>query len=296
MLDIGIIGLDTSHAEAFAPLIDDAENMTVHGIWDGNSVREQSYTEAFASRYRARRFHDPEEMVSHIDAAMVLTVDWGLHQTLATCFLEAGIPTFVDKPLAGRYEDVETLEAAATHASLFGGSAVPFHPDIASLPRGGTDRTLFGAGYNDYFYYHAHMVDVVRLLADSDWTDVRVTDSPGTRVEISFTNGTHATIRFDGAPANAKFGLLDVGSETRLIEIKGNEESLAEMYAPFLDAFESVVTGNRDDTRRLIDSATLLLGIEAAIENGRAVGPDDDLLREISRDGDAFLMEYEPYY
>ena len=296
MLDIGIIGLDTSHAEAFAPLIDETEDMTVRAVWDDNSIREPSYTEAFASKYGARYFHEPEEMVSHVDAAMVLTVDWGRHRPLATPFLEAGVPTLIDKPLAGRYEDIEALAAAAEHASLFGGSAVPFHPDIASLMRGEADRSLFGAGYNDYFYYRVHMVDAIRMLADADWTEVRVVDSPGTRTEIRFSNGTHATIRFDGTSTNASFALLDVGTETRVVRIEGNETAFTEMYAPFLAAFKSVATGERDDTGRLLDSATLLLGIEAAIESGRTITPDSNLLREVYRDGDSFLADYEPYY
>ena len=296
MLDIGIIGLDTSHAEAFAPLIDEAEDMTVSAVWDDNSVREPSYTETFASKYDARYFHEPGEMVSHVDAAMVLTVDWGTHRPLATPFLKAGVPTLIDKPLAGRYEDIEAIAAATEHAPLFGGSAVPFHPEIMSLMREETGRSLFGAGYNDYFYYRVHMVDAIRMLADADWTEVRVVDSPGTRTEIRFSNGTHGTIRFDGTPTNASFGLLDVGTETRAVRIEGNETSFAEMYAPFLAAFKSVATGDRDDTRRLLDSATLLLGIEAAIESGRTITPDSDLLREVYRDGDSFLAEYEPYY
>lgn len=296
MLDIGIIGLDTSHAEAFASLINEAEDMTISAVWDNNSVREPSYTETFTSKYDARYFHEPKEMVTHVDAAMVLTVDWETHCPLATPFLEAGIPTMIDKPLAGRYENIEALAAAAEHAPLFGGSAVPFHPEIASLRQGETDRSLFGAGYNDYFYYRVHMVDVIRLLADANWTKVRVVDSPGTRTEIRFSNGTYATIRFDGTPTNGSFGLLDVGTETKVVRIEGNETSFAEMYAPFLDAFKSVATGERDDTRRLLDSATLLLGIEAAIENGQPITPDSDCLREVYRDGESFLAEYEPYY
>ncbi|SIR74835.1 Oxidoreductase family, NAD-binding Rossmann fold [Haladaptatus litoreus] len=296
MLDIGIIGLDTSHAEAFAQVIDESHKMTINGVWDTNSVRDRAYTETFASKYDALHFHNLDEMVPHIDAAMVLTVNWETHRPLATRFLEAGIPTFIDKPLAGQYEDITAIESAAQQAPLFGGSAVPFHPTIASLPHGEMGRTLFGAGYNDYFYYRVHLIDTVRLFASSNWTEIQPSDSGGTLVDIGFENATHATLQFDGCPADATFGLLDIGKQTRVIEIESSEDSLEKMYAPFIDSFHAVVTGERDDTQRLIDSATLLLGTEAAIETGQKVTPDSDVLTEICRDGDAFLAEYEPYY
>ncbi|MFC6734132.1 Gfo/Idh/MocA family oxidoreductase [Haladaptatus sp. GCM10025893] len=134
MTEIGIVGLDTSHAEAFASVLDEMADVTVSGVWDGNAVRSDEYVEAFCRDNRATRYDDVAALAESVDAAMVLTVDWESHVPLATTFLDAGLPTMVDKPIAGTVDDLSRLTAATQNAPLFGGSAVPFHRSFADFP------------------------------------------------------------------------------------------------------------------------------------------------------------------
>lgn len=295
MLDIGIVGLDTSHAESFASVIDGTSDMTVAGVWDGAAVRDQEYITTFCEE------HDTEQctlsaLVDRVDAAMVLTVNWETHQPLATRFLNAGIPTFVDKPLAGCQADIDAIADAAETTPLFGGSALPFHPDISVLPCGDPNRTVFAAGYNDFFYYRVHLVDTVRHLADADWVSVCPSDGPGTTVDISFENDTHAAIRFDGSPDSGTFSVLDVGTKTRTVELRGDSQTLAEMYRPLVQAFRTVVRGGRDDTAQRLDAGTLLLAVEVAINEDRAITSESESIDAVAIDGERFLAQYEPYY
>ncbi len=295
MLDIGIVGLDTSHAESFASVIDETSDMTVAGVWDGAVVRDQEYRTTFCEE------HDTEQcslstLVDRVDAAMVLTVNWETHQPLATRFLNAGIPTFIDKPLAGCQSDIDAIAAATKTTPLSGGSALPFHPDIAALPCDDPNRTVFAAGYNDFFYYRVHLVDTVRHLADADWVSVRLSDGPGTTVDISFENGTHATIRFDGSPDSGTFSVLDVGTRTRTVELGSNSQTLAEMYRPLVESFRMVVRGSHDDTAQRLDAGTLLLAVEAAIDEDRTITPESESIDTVAADGERFLAQYEPYY
>ncbi|WP_435156425.1 Gfo/Idh/MocA family protein [Haladaptatus sp. DFWS20] len=296
MIDVGLVGLDTSHAEAFASTLSDFGDMELNGIWDGGSVREQAYVEDFCDTYNTCRYEDLDQMVDRVDAAMVLTVNWETHRPIAIRFLEEGVPTLVDKPLAGNRKDVDAIAEATEHAPLFGGSAVPFHPDFDDIPRGEDDRTMFAAGYNDFFYYRVHLTDTLRLLADADWADVTPTAKPGTTVDIRFTNETHATLRFDGNSVGGSFSILDVGDRTRTIEIPAKKEALREMYGPYLETFRNVVYGERDTTDRILDSAGLLLAIETALAKGQTVRPNDDAIDDLHVDGVAFLDQYDPYY
>jgi hypothetical protein len=158
------------------------------------------------------------------------------------------------------------------------------------------NRTLFGAGYNDYFYYRVHLTDTVRYLADADWMSVTPLDGPGSTVQIRFENDTHATLRFDGPTDESAFGFLDMADRTRTVEIPATKDALTEMYVPFIDTFLEIVDRDQDDTERLIDSTRLTLAVEGVLDCDEPVTPDAEILTNVNRNGEAFLADYEPYY
>jgi predicted dehydrogenase len=295
MIDIGVLGLDTSHPESFASVLTERPDVAISAVWDSGTVRDSAYVNSFCEEYGVERYDDSEALVDVVDVVMVLTVDWNAHTTLAVPFLEAGIPTLIDKPIAGRLSAIETLEQAAGDTPLFGGSAIPFHPTATRLPLGGDNRTLFVAGYNDYFYYRVHLSDTVRLLADSDWVSVESVGGPGTTVLVTFENGTHATMRYDGTPDEGTFGILDVGTQTRAIEISSGEDSFSRLYESYLSAFLDAVHGVCD-THRILDSARLALAVEITIEQDRSVTPESQSLETIHVSSDRFVSDYKPYY
>ena len=296
MVDIGVLGLDTSHPESFADILRGREDATLAAVWDGGDVRSDEYVEKFCRTHEATRHEEPAAMVEAVDVAMVLTVNWETHLPLARPFLEAGVPTLVDKPLGGNLEAVDGVERAAENAPLFGGSAVPFHPDFLSLPNDATDRTLFAAGYNDYFYYRVHLADTVRRIVGAEWSRVEPTDDFGTTVRATFADGTATVLRFDGSSDGGAFGVLDVADQTRAVEIPGTKEALDRMYEGYLDAFLDVARGERDDTDLLVDAARLALAVEAVLNRDEAVTPDSEALAAVERDGGEFLADYSPYY
>lgn len=297
MINVGIIGLDTSHSEKFVELLSARSDTTVRGVWDGGDVRSDAYAEAFCREHRARRYDRPEEMIDHVDAVMVLTVDWDRHHPIAIRFLEAGVPTFVDKPIAGSLDDVETLRRTAERngTPFCGGSAVPSHPSLAVMREDDGTHDLFAAGYNDPFYYGVHITDTARAICGADWTRI-VSADHGVATTVTFANGSNATLRFDGPTENAAFGLLDVGGATRTARIDGTEEELDRMYGPFIETFVETARGNSDESDWLFDAATLLLGVQATLEFEVEVTPESPLLADVTRDGGSFTETYEPLY
>ncbi|WP_157972475.1 Gfo/Idh/MocA family protein [Saliphagus sp. LR7] len=290
-LRIGVLGLDTSHAETFAEEFTSIDDATVSAVWDGGAVQDETYLQEFCETYDARAYDDPSAMLGDLDAVTVLTVDWDTHRELAVPFLEAGVPTFVDKVVAGTVDDLAALDDAASEASLFGGSSIPFHPTLEACPRGTAGRTLYAASYNDPFYYGVHAVDSVRSIADAPWARVTPQPGPGIEVEVTFENNVRADIRFDGNTDQPAFGFLDVADRTRTARITVGDGYEA-MREAFFEAFLSVVRGERDDTDRILDAATLQLAIHAAIEADESVTPGDEALRAYHADGAAYANAY----
>lgn len=296
MIDVGIVGLQSSHAEAFAGIIDDMDDMDVTGVWNEHCFRGDEHVAAFCSTFGATEHETTAELAAGVDVAMVLTVDWETHVPLAEPLLEASVPTLIDKPLVDSMPAIEKLERAAKESCLFGGSAVPFHDAFAGLERGGDHRALFAAGYNDYFYYRVHLTDTVRFLADADWSQVAPSEDPGTTVDVQFENDVHATLRFDGSPRDSTFSVLDVGETTTAVEIESNEPGLSQMYEPYMQCFRDVATGTADHTDRVLDSASLQLAVETAIDLDQAVTPSSETLATASVGSADFLADYDPYY
>lgn len=299
MIEVGVLGLDTSHPEKFAAILEDVEGATVSAAWDSGDVRDDAYAESFCAEHEATWYDDPHAMTDAVDAAMVLTVDWSSHRELAVPFLEAGVPTLIDKPLAGSVADVDRIEAAAKRrdTALYGGSAVPFHPSIAALRETNPD-TLFCSGYGDAFYYGVHLIDTVRAVIDADWARIEPLDSDGQVAAVHFVDGSTVTFDFDGSETDGTFAFLSVGDTTDTVKIESTPDELDRMYVPYVERFVEAARGERDDRPRLIDGARLLLGVQAALENEESVPPDsvEMNLTPTTVDSTVFLADYEPYY
>lgn len=297
MIEVGVLGLDTSHPEKFASILGRRDDATVAAVWDDGHVRDDRHVESFCADHDAIRYDDTDAMIDAVDAVMILTVDWNTHRPLAVPFLEAGVPTMVDKPIAGSTDDVEAIEAAAERgcAPLFGGSAVPFHP-VVSQRTGDDIDTVLCSGFGDSFYYGAHLIDTVRFLVDANWSRIEPMNSGGQVVTVLFENGSTATLDFDGGEAAGTFAFLSVGDRTDTIEIDNNTDELDRMYEPFLDRFVRVAKGECDDTARLIDSARLLLGVQTAFDGEVVLGDRSMALASTTVDSSTFVSNYEPYY
>jgi len=118
MLKIGILGSDNSHAERFSELLNLPEHPNfladahaqVVAIWG----QEPARTQQVAQQNRiATVVDDPTAMLDLVDAVICVTRHGGLHLDLVRPYLQAHIPTFVDKPLAIDPDDARTIVALA---------------------------------------------------------------------------------------------------------------------------------------------------------------------------------------
>ena len=138
MYRIGIIGAENSHAMAFSKLFNNVEgdsrfpDCRVVAIMGEDPEATQKTAQTCGIEFLPER---PEEMLGKVDAMMVTSRNGALHLRYARPFLEAGIPTFVDKPIAN--DDREAHEivkiAVKSGAPVMGGSCLKSMPDTLAI-------------------------------------------------------------------------------------------------------------------------------------------------------------------
>ena len=110
---VGIIGLDTSHVVAFTKVLNDKDNpdyvpgAKVVAAFKGGSpdiesshTRVEGFTETLQKDFGVEIVPTIEELCTKVDAIMLESVDARPHLEQVKPVFEAGLPVFIDKPLA----------------------------------------------------------------------------------------------------------------------------------------------------------------------------------------------------
>lgn len=125
---VGMIGLDTSHCVAFTKILHDPANQypvrVVAGVPQSSPDIESSvsridgYVETLSKEYGVKMYETIEAMLPEVDVMMVESVDGRPHLAQARAAIEAGKPTFIDKPVAATLEDaVAIFDLAKKHGT-----------------------------------------------------------------------------------------------------------------------------------------------------------------------------------
>ncbi|HYH12331.1 MAG TPA: Gfo/Idh/MocA family oxidoreductase, partial [Thermomicrobiales bacterium] len=202
---IGMVGVNTSHADQFLRILNGSErepalvdNSPVIAIW-GND--DPTRVQELAGRHGVPELvTDPTEMIGKVDGVLIIDDTGGgeSHPELAMPFLEAGVPTFIDKPMALSWEAANRLfETAEQHgAPLFSASALAFAVEReafqAELDRIGTLSSVMSVGPGDWFYYGVHAVEMLGT----------VVNAPATRVHRhAYPDRDIVIVEYDGGPS-----------------------------------------------------------------------------------------------
>ncbi len=146
----------------------------VHGAsvtcWWG---KDRAVAEEMAHKLGVQDVYEtPEQMVPQVDAVMVCSYGAADHYQLAMPFLEAGIPTFVDKPFTDDLDEAREMitTAHANGAMLFSSSPWKWSPAVQNLANSldslGSVRTIVvsGPGIDGPFFYVTHSVETLQYL------------------------------------------------------------------------------------------------------------------------------------
>ena len=86
--------------------------------------------------------NQPEDVIGHVDAVFISTDDGYDHVRRARPFVEAGLPVFIDKPLAISIQDLQTfIDWEKGGAPILSSSGARYHP---GLDKWETDRAKYG--------------------------------------------------------------------------------------------------------------------------------------------------------
>ena len=210
----------------------------------------------------------PDALIGDIDLAIVVDRHGNLHAEHALPFIEAGLPVFVDKPLAISIADCRRIiEAAEKSGSLLSSfSALRFAPGVeeiaALLPDLGAIRTAHFAGPCDFasphggpFFYATHVIEMALRLVGEDVQSLRATRHGGQVVAVvTWTGGTIGT-----------FSLMTGAAYHFFATLFGEQAMVAK------DAFDGA-PGYRNVLEQIV----------RMVENGERPLTNDQLLRPVS--------------
>ena len=218
MLDLAIIGLSPQHPRSFSELIN-KENPNGQGlngvarismVWD----RDRAAAEAFAAEAGlATVLDEPNSALGRADGVLVLEDPGDTHLELARPYLEAGVPTFVDKPFALSVEHAQEMIALAqTHNTpLMSSSALRFAREVLEFKAQekelvGDLRVAVATGPNELVYYGIHAAELFYTVMGPGiaWVRNEYTDEYDI-VHVRYTDGRAVTMQII---RSARYGFL----------------------------------------------------------------------------------------
>lgn len=184
---VGIIGLDTSHCEAFTKVLNDPNAteefsgfpVTVAYPFGSRKIKSSAdripqVTENM-KKLGVRIAGSIDELLKEVDFVLLETNDGNLHLEQAMKVINAGKPMFIDKPVAANFKDTLAIYAAAKSKKvpLFSSSSLRFTPVIQELAKGKIGK-LTGAdtytpchlepSHADLYWYGVHGVETLFTL------------------------------------------------------------------------------------------------------------------------------------
>ncbi len=210
---IGIIGLTTSHVDAFSKAINDpnatgvlAEMQVVAGFTGGMPDNKSSWgrRENFTKILRDRGitiYDTIEELVKNVDAVMLESVDGRPHLEQAKPVIAAGKPLFVDKPMAASLADVIEIFRLAKEANVpcFSSSSLRYSEQFQRMrnekPAGDTigcdtwSPCSLEAHHPDLFWYGVHGVEILYTIMGTGCQSVTRVSTPGTDLVVGVWDG-----------------------------------------------------------------------------------------------------------
>ena len=223
-MNIGLLGLDTSHSPAFTRILQEQfPEHPVIGAWPGGSDAIPASRDRVAGFTRDIEslgvpiFGSPSEVARHADALLILSLDGASHLPLYREVVRRGLPVFIDKPVAGSPDEAEQIfSLAEEHAApLFSASSLRFLPEFAAaiqaVPReelrhfdltGPLNRI---EGVPLYHFYAVHSVELLVAALGPDWAECHPDPDEPERFLFRWRNGATASLRLSVPAADAGF-------------------------------------------------------------------------------------------
>jgi hypothetical protein len=285
---LGMIGLDTSHAPAFAKLInqtesaDDLPAMRVTAAYPGGSddlPASYERVEGFTRQLEELGVEIKEsiaDLLSQVDAVLLESVDGRKHLEQVIPVFRAGKPVFIDKPLAADLTEAIAIDLIAKHygGRWFSSSSLRFSPSIIRYRGDEYKGKIQGATawspcsldptHVDLFWYGIHGVEILYTAMGVGCEQVvRVSSQQSDVVVGRWSDGRIGTFRGIRAGASG-YGLVVFGTDRIETDAKyEGYESLVREIRQFLAGGAAPVTN--DET---LEMMTFMQAAQVSKDNG----------------------------
>jgi len=220
VLKAGVIGLDTSHAVAFAELLNgdkatgELAGVKIVAAFPGGSPDIPSSAdrlEGYTKKYRELGIGiapSIDALLKEVDVVFLESVDGRPHLEQIVPVLKAGKPVFVDKPVAGTLADAIVIYELAKDykVPIFSSSSLRFSPGIIGMRNDDRVGKVLGCEargpctlephHPDLFWYGIHGVETLFTIMGTGCKDVTRASSDGTELVVGvWDDGRIGTFR-----------------------------------------------------------------------------------------------------
>lgn len=299
-MKIGVVELDTSHPQNWIPIERELGHEVV-GVWDIGIIRPRGFVHEFARDFNIPKVFDSlEVMAQEVDCAIVHSCNWDTHVDKARPFIEAGKAVLIDKPIAGKPKDLETLrEWVQNGARIAGGSSLRFCTEAREwlaqpIEERGTPTTVFCGCGTDEFNYGIHAYALLSSMLGENIQSVQYLDGGiQHRIRVNWENGRMGILTIGTNDVGVPFHATIVTEKS----VHQFQVDTSKIYRSLLEAVLPYIAGETDISPLPFDAwiepeLCAIAARRSFVEDKREVflaelSPDDE-----GYDGKAFEKKY----
>jgi hypothetical protein len=213
-LKLGIIGTDTSHAGAFATLLNGGKvpGAKIVAAYKGGSAdvessrtRVDKYAEELQTKFGVEMVSDIPTLARKVDAILLLSIDGRVHLAQFKQVLAAKKPVFIDKPLASTLADAREIARLAKEANVpwFSASSLRYSEIVSAVQGPGISGAItWGPGpFEEHHqlelsWYAVHPIEILFTLMGPGCEEVtRVSGADADEISCKWKDGRIGTVR-----------------------------------------------------------------------------------------------------
>ena len=205
-IKVGIIGLDTSHSPAFTRILNDPSHpghvpgAKVIAAYKGGSPdipasrdRIEKFTAEMRDELGIEIVPDIPTLCTKVDAVLLESVDGRTHLNQVRPVFEAGLPVFIDKPLAATLEDAREIARLGKQYGVpwWSASNLRYHPAVLDVKVEALKGAItWGPGtiepthHLDLSWYGIHPVELLYTLMGPGCQSVSRTYTEGADISV----------------------------------------------------------------------------------------------------------------
>lgn len=247
---------------------------TVTHVW----TQDRTISESIAGATQIEHIVDQlEDMIGEVDAVILGRDDPENHKAMAKPFIDAGVPLFVDKPLAITLEDLDYFSAESAKGKfIMSCSSVRYSNECRTakteLANLGQLELITAVGKKDWIKYGVHTLEgIFMMLDDPRAVSVKhIGKKDKDIVHLEFENGCQCVLQlFMNIVPISQISLFGQKG-WRLVEIKNSYSMFRDNIIEFI---RSVQEGNSrlpfNKTENII--RTLIAAKESFEQNGKTI-------------------------